>query len=63
LNVVEQTLPNWVKAQREGRLKEVSGKAGVTAEQMEIRRLRAELARMKRSFAERSAPACWIGQS
>ena len=32
---------------REGKLKEVSGKAGVTAEQMEISRLRAELARVK----------------
>ena len=46
LGVVEQTLSNWVKAQRDGRLKEVSGKAGVTAEQMEISRLRAELARV-----------------
>ena len=46
LGVVEQTLSNWVKAQRGGRLKEVPGKAGVTAEQMEISRLRAELARM-----------------
>ena len=32
LGVVEQTLSNWVKAHRAGRLKEVSGKAGVTAE-------------------------------
>jgi len=47
LGVVEQTLSNWVKAQHEGKLKEVSGKAGVTAEQMEISRLRAELARVK----------------
>jgi transposase len=47
LGVVEQTLSNWVQAHREGRLKEVSGKAGVTAEQMEISRLRAELARVK----------------
>ena len=45
--MVEQTLSNWVKAKREGKLKEVSGKAGVTAEQMEISRLRAELARVK----------------
>ena len=47
LEVVEQTLSNWVKANREGKLKEASGKAGVTAEQMEISRLRAELARVK----------------
>jgi transposase len=46
LGVVEQTLSNWVKAKREGKLKEVDGKAGVTAEQMEISRLRAELARV-----------------
>lgn len=39
-------LSNWVKADREGKLKEVSGKTGVTAEQMEISRLRAELARV-----------------
>src|SRR6202035_184788 len=44
LGVVEQTLSNWVKAKRAGKLKEVSGKADVTAEQMEIGRLRAELA-------------------
>jgi transposase len=45
LGVVGQTLSNWVRANREGKLKEVSGKTGVTAEQMEISRLRAELAR------------------
>jgi transposase len=41
LGVVEQTLYNWVKAQREGRLKGTGSK--VSAEQMEISRLRAEL--------------------
>ena len=46
LGVVEQTLSNWVKVKREGKLKEINGKAGVTAEQMEISRLRAELARV-----------------
>jgi transposase len=46
LGVVEQTLSNWVKAKRDGKLKEINGKAGVTAEQMEISRLRAELARV-----------------
>ena len=45
LGVVEQTLYNWVKAQREGRLKGPDNK--VSAEQMEISRLRAELARVK----------------
>jgi transposase len=46
LGVVEQTLSNWVRLHRAGKLKEVGGKAGVTAEQMEISRIRAELARV-----------------
>ena len=46
LGVVEQTLFNWVKAQRQVRLKGVDSKP-VSAEQMEISRLRAELARVK----------------
>ena len=46
LGVVEQTLANWVKLGRAGKLKAVVGKAGVTADQMEIARLRAELARV-----------------
>ena len=46
LGVVEQTLHNWVKAQRQGKLKGADSKP-VSAEQMEISRLRAELARVK----------------
>jgi transposase len=46
LGVVEQTLANWVKAHRAGRLKGAGNKAQVSAEQMEISRLRAELARV-----------------
>ena len=46
LGIVEQTLFNWVKAKREGKLKGVDSKP-VSAEQMEISRLRAELARVK----------------
>ena len=46
LGVVEQTLGNWVKLQRAGRLKGSVGQHQVTAEQMEISRLRAELARV-----------------
>ena len=46
LGVVEQTLFNWVKADREGMLMGVDSKP-VSAEQMEISRLRAELARVK----------------
>ena len=47
LGVVEQTLFNWVKAQREGRLKGAGSSKAVSVEQMEISRLRAELARVK----------------
>jgi transposase len=44
--VVEQTPGNWIKLHRAGQLKGVVGKSAVTAEQMEISRLRAELARV-----------------
>jgi transposase len=47
LGVVEQTLYNWVKAKREGRLKGAASSKAVSVEQMEISRLRAELARVK----------------
>ena len=47
VGVVEQTLFNWVKAQRQGRLKGTTSRQAVSAEQMEISRLRAELARVK----------------
>ena len=46
LGVVDQTLFNWVKAHKPGKLKGVDCKR-VSAEQMEISRLRAELARVK----------------
>jgi len=46
LGVVEQTLGNWIKAHRAGRLHGASGRPQVSAEQMEISRLRAELARV-----------------
>jgi transposase len=47
LGMVDQTLFNWVKASREGRLKGADRASKVSAEQMEISRLRAELARVK----------------
>ena len=47
LGVVDQTLFNWVKAHRQGKLTGADSKASVSAEQMEISRLRAELARVK----------------
>ena len=46
LGVAEQTLFNWVKASREGRLSGAESKP-VSTEQMELSRLRAELARVK----------------
>lgn len=46
LGVVEQTLSNWVKAHRSGKLRGSGRSAELTSEQMEIRRLRAELARV-----------------
>ena len=46
LGIAEQTLSNWVKADREGRLIGAGSKP-VSPEQMEIARLRAELARVK----------------
>ena len=46
LGLVEQTLFNWVKASRQGRLTGADSKP-VSTEQMEITRLRAELARVK----------------
>ena len=47
LSMVDQTLFNWVKASREGTLKGSDSPSKVSAEQMEIGRLRAELARVK----------------
>ncbi len=46
LGLVEQTFHNWVKAERQGKLSGADKKV-VSAEQMEISRLRAELARVK----------------
>ena len=46
LGISDQTLHNWIKADREGRLSGAGAKP-VSAEQMEIARLRAELARVK----------------
>jgi transposase len=46
LGVVEQTLSNWVRAHRAGKLHGTGNRTELTAEEMEIRRLRAELARV-----------------
>jgi transposase len=46
LGLAEQTLHNWVKAEQRGGLG-VAGSKPVSSEQMEIARLRAELARVK----------------
>ncbi len=59
LGVVEQTLFNWVKAKKLGKLKGADSKP-VSAEQMEISRLRAELARVKmeRDIFGKATAAC-----
>lgn len=46
MGIAAQTLRNWMKAQEQGRLTGQANKP-VSAEQMEISRLRAELARVK----------------
>ena len=46
MGLVEQTSFNWVKAHREDTLKCADSRLKVPAEQMEIRRLRAELVRV-----------------
>ena len=46
LGLAEQTLHNWIKAERQGRLGGAGSKA-VSPEQMEIARLRAENARLR----------------
>jgi transposase len=46
LGLVEQTLRNWVKASAAGQLTAANARP-VTAEQMELSRLRAENARLK----------------
>ena len=47
LGLIDQTLRNWVKAAEAGKLRG-AGKKVVTAEQMELSRLRAENIRLKR---------------
>jgi transposase len=47
LGLIDQTLRNWVKAAEAGNLRG-AGKKVVTAEQMELSRLRAENIRLKR---------------
>ena len=47
VGVPEQSIRNWVKAEVAGKLGAVTGGKPVTPEQMEISRLRAELARVK----------------
>jgi transposase len=47
VGIAEQTLFNWIKAQRQGRLSGIASSRAPSAEQMEISRLRAELARVK----------------
>lgn len=50
LGLADQALHNWIKAQREGRLGGPGSKP-VSPEQMELARLRAELAKTKMELA------------
>ena len=61
LGVVEQRLFNWVNAKKLGKLKGADSKP-VSAEQMEISRLRAELARVKmeRDILGKATAACGV---
>ncbi len=54
LGLSDQTLHNWLKAEAAGGLREITGKV-VSAEQMEIARLKAELAktRMERDILKK----------
>ena len=56
LGLSAQSLDNWVKAEAAGRLRDVRGKT-LTAEQMEIARLKAELSRvrMERDILKKAA--------
>jgi transposase-like protein len=56
LGVSAQSLDNWVKAEAAGRLRDVRGKS-LTAEQMEIARLKSELSRvrMERDILKKAA--------
>ena len=47
LGVVEQTLYNWIKAYKAGKLLATGRGSKLTAEQVEIRQLRADLARVR----------------
>ena len=55
LGISGQTLNNWIKADAAGRLLERNGVKAVSTEQMEIARLKAELAqaRMERDISRR----------
>ena len=47
IGVPEQSIRNWVKAQAEGKLGTTEKGKPITPEQMEISRLRAEVARLR----------------
>jgi transposase len=47
IGIVEQTLSNWIRAHKAGKLTANGRGSKLTAEQIEIRQLRAENARLK----------------
>jgi transposase len=61
LGIADQTLHNWLKAEREGRLGG-AGTRAVSPEQMELARLRAELAKAKMELAIVKKAAAYFAQ-
>jgi transposase len=61
LGISEQTLRNWVKASQAGKLAGVGGKV-VTPVEMELSRLRAELAKAKRENEILKKAAAYFAQ-
>ena len=58
LGIVEQTLANWVKAEKSGRLRGVKSEQ-VSADRMEIKRMRQSKPRLAASVGVRS-DSCWM---
>ncbi len=61
LGLVEQTLRNWVKAAKAGKLNPAGAKQ-ITAEQMELSRLRAQVARLEMELAITKKAAAYFAK-
>lgn len=62
LSLVEQTLRNWVKAAKAGKLNP-AGVKQITAEQMELSRLRARVARLEMELEITKKAAAYFAQA